>query len=894
MRFAVLKVRRFQILIVVILSLFTSCGNEESWTYKAWHNTLAHYNIFFNGEQKWLETHQTVRESYKEDFRKPIELFNYGSLTGLQANLAAMDEVIKKASTMIDKHPKSKWVDDAYLLTGKAYLFKGDATAAINIFEYVYSQYSDPVIRFKAKLWTVKALLLQNKIVDAEAMAQFVIKNPELPKRMLFEAQLTLGAIYHKQKKFQQSAELLSKALPNIKNRMDKYRVYFALGQSYQQLEDFEKAERAYSKVPKFNPPYEITFNSQIEQVSILSAKQQNYERANKILERMLRDDKNIDYRGKIYFRMALNQLNANDREKAVATLRKSVVESQSDNNQKTTSYLKLGDIHYANRQFEWAGKYYDSAFRVLDETHPNFESILKRNEILSELLGHLVTIKQNDSLIRMANDEPFRDRVIKAQKKAEKESAERIKKALANQQYNNNSSNLPFGAGNMPGNTNMPSMPAMGGGVGGSTFPFYNVITRKNGKNEFKRKWGNRSNSDYWKYASKMQSNQALNNNNPNSPGTNSDPKDSISNTSDPQITDNSNQEFLKDVPKEDQKYYRGIPFKKKKQLEMLKEVEIALFESANIYKERLAEYPTAVSQFEQLVSRFDTSKYLPQAFYELVKLNRLVGRPTLAKLHQDTLKRKFPESIYVKMLENPEALKNIRKSQIAGSQIIQKKFDSMSMAFQQGDYKSAKKIKLATDYSYSGNALQPRFDYLYALCMLKTDSAKAIPYLEQLPLDYPNTDASEKAKDLIRLLTERNTMSNVSSDTLLQQSASFTIYDETIPLQVAIIIPKSANKNMVKAMISDLNKKDFSFDKLVMGRTLALNEEYLLIVENFPDNDKALFYMRYLRKQQSLFNSRGVSNYSVVAIQPANLQSILIKQEAGEYIDWYQKQYP
>ena len=893
MRFAVLKVRRFQFLIVLILSLFTSCGNEESWTYKAWHNTLAHYNIFFNGEQKWLETHQTVRESYKEDFRKPIELFNYGSLTGLQANLAAMDEVIKKASTMIDKHPKSKWVDDAYLLTGKAYLFKGDATAAINIFEYVYSQYSDPKIRFKAKLWTVKALLLQEKIVEAEAMAQFVIKNPELPKRMLSEAQFTLGAIYQKQKKYQQSAELLSLALPNIKNRMDKYRVYFALGQSYQQLEEFDKAERAYAKVPKFNPPYEITFNSQIEQVSILSAKQQNYERANKILERMLRDDKNIDYRGKIYFRMALNQLDAKDSKKAIATLRKSVIESQSDNNQKTTSFLKLGDIHYANRQFEWAGKYYDSAFRVLDESHPNFENILKRNEILSELLGYLVTIKQNDSLIRMANDQKFRDRAIKAQKKAEREAEERAKQALADQRNNNRVPNQPFGAGNMPGNPNMPSMPAMGGGAGGSTFPFYNVITRKNGKNEFQRKWGNRSNSDFWKYAAKMQSNQSVNNNS-NTVNTNNDPKDSSSSSPISPTADNSNQEFLKDIPKQDQKYYRGIPFKKKKQENMLKEVEVALFESATIYKDRLAEYPTAVSQFERLVSRFDTSKYLPQAFYELVKLNRLIGRPTLAKLHQDTLKRKFPESIYVKMLENPEALKNIRKSQIAGSQIIQKKFDSMSVAFQQGDYQRAKEIKLATDYSYSGNALQPRFDYLYALCMIKTDSAKAIPYLEQLPLDYPNTEAAIKAKDLIRLLTERNVVSEVPSDTLLQQRQSFTNYDETIPLQVAIVIPKSANKNMVKAMISDLNKKDFSFDKLVMGRTLALNDEYLIIVENFPENDKAIFYMRYLRKQTSLFNSRGVSNYSVVAVQPANLQSILLKQEAREYIDWYQKLYP
>ena len=234
MRFAFIRALRPTYVTFGLLTalLFSSCGNESSWTYKAWHNTLAHYNIYFNGEQKWLETYQVVRESYKDDFRKPINLFNYGTVESLQGNLGAMDEVVKKASTMIDKHPKSKWVDDAYLLTGKAYLFKGDAIAAINIFDFVSSQYKDPKIVFQAKLWSVRALLLQGKIIDAEAMAATILKNPKLPKELFHVAQFTLGAIYHQQKKYQQSADLLQKALPRLTDRMDCYRTHFALGQA--------------------------------------------------------------------------------------------------------------------------------------------------------------------------------------------------------------------------------------------------------------------------------------------------------------------------------------------------------------------------------------------------------------------------------------------------------------------------------------------------------------------------------------------------------------------------------------------------------------------------------------------------------------------------------------
>ena len=56
--------------LVGCIAFFSGCSNEASWTYKAWHNTLAHYNTFFNAEQKWLETMELTREGFKDDFRK--------------------------------------------------------------------------------------------------------------------------------------------------------------------------------------------------------------------------------------------------------------------------------------------------------------------------------------------------------------------------------------------------------------------------------------------------------------------------------------------------------------------------------------------------------------------------------------------------------------------------------------------------------------------------------------------------------------------------------------------------------------------------------------------------------------------------------------------------------
>ena len=381
--------------ILLCLSLW-SCRNEKSWFYKQWHNTLAHYNTYFNAEQKWLETVDLSREAYIEDFRKPMELFNYGTVEALKGNQSSMDDVIKRASTMIDRHPKSKWVDDAYLLIGKAYLFKGDVNAALEIFDIVSTQYKDPEIQFTSKLWMIKGLLLNGKIIEAEAATQSILANKDLPKKLLPQVQFTLANIYHKQKKFKQSSELLLQALPYIHDRMDKYRSFFALGQAFQAIEEYELAEKYYSKIYRFNPPYEIAFNAQISRVELLSVKQKNYFKANQILLSMLKDDKNIEYTGQIYYRLGKNELNAKRTNQAIEKFKISAIHSKLDPAQKTTSFLSIGDIYYNQKLYELAGVYYDSANQSLDEKHPDFDAIVAKNEIFGDLLKNLIKIKSN------------------------------------------------------------------------------------------------------------------------------------------------------------------------------------------------------------------------------------------------------------------------------------------------------------------------------------------------------------------------------------------------------------------------------------------------------------------------------------------------------------------
>ena len=850
--------------------MFWSCSNPQSWTYKQWHNTLAHYNKFFNAEQKWLETFDNVRDNAKEDFRQPIELFNYGTVESLQGNLAAMDDVIKRASTMIDRHPKSKWVDDAYHLTAKAYLLKGDVNAAIDLFEFVNSQFTNPEIKYLSKLWTVRALLLKGKIIDAEALAESLLNNKELPKSLYTTAQFTLGAIYHKQKKYTQSAELLEKALPKLTNRMDKYRTYFALGQAYQKLGKFDKAELAYSKIPRYNPPYELTFNAQIAQVEILSVNSKNYQRTNKILNSMLRDDKNIEYKGQIYYRMALNELNAGKQPKAIETLKTSVRYSQQDAAQRTTSYLKLGDLYFGSKSYEIAGLYYDSANKSLDEKHPDFEKILAKNAQLGDLLTHLVRIKNNDSLLRMVTDRNFKNEKIKQAIQAEKDLAK-----LAEKKSKAGNAPKPGFGGGLPN----PNLPDAGMGGGGSSFPFYNFNTRKSGMATFQQMWGNRPNSNFWRYNAKI---MAANNSDTaaseNGPATNK--------------VETIDSNLLAGVSAEERKYYLGLPLTPLMQKTLIKEIEESHFKLAEIYQNRLNEPLEAIFYNSALLSRFPLSTYKPQTLYNLIKLYGANNNEALATQFTDTLQQKFPESIYLKMLKNPNTVEVIRSTNNESNIAISAKYDSMVLAFQLGNYKEAISIKLATDKKYSGNSLQPRFDFVYAVCLLRLDDAKAIPILEQLIADYPNSDVSEKAKTLIEAYQRIKNPIVVDSALLDSANALYVSQKASDPLNCLLIVPKGSNLNLIKSAISDLNKKEFSLENMLIGQSVVAGSKYLILIENFENPEKAKFYRQFLLKQQSYFSGKGLFEYSVVCINPENFIRLSKSFDWQSYMDWFEKE--
>jgi hypothetical protein len=436
-----------------------------------------------------------------------------------------------------------------------------------------------------------------------------------------------------------------------------------------------------------------------------------------------------------------------------------STIHSKLDPAQKTTSFLSIGDIYYNQKLYELAGVYYDSANQSLDEKHPDFDAIVAKNEIFGDLLKNLIKVKSNDSLVRMVNDKDWRKAKIKEAIQREKTEEARAK--------------LP--QPKTPGNMNqLPGNPDMNNGMANSnsSFPFYNMLSRKKGEDDFVKNWGKRDDKDFWRYSSRKQS-AIVNNSNDTSTSTSGSAKkiETIDST------------LFADVPKEEKRFYAQLPLSPSKQEEKSKETEIAIFKCAEIYQNRLQDFNQAIYNYTLLLNRYPKTEYYAQSLYELVKLNRLLDNVAEAERLRAELETKFPQSIYRKLLDNPNQAADIENTdKYSTSKEITNFYDSMVKAYQTENYDLAKKIKMGADKSYAGNNYQPRFDFVYALCALKLKEPKALEYFEQITVDYPNTDVSERAHNILDFTKRAKELAALPKDSLAKKLLQITLLKSTM----------------------------------------------------------------------------------------------------------------
>lgn len=833
---------------------------------------LSRYNAYFHAQLRLDENIETLKGKNKDDFSKILPVYPYGGEDEANTIANEMDEVMKKCSRVIQEHPNSRWEDDCFFLVGQAHFFKFDPYAAIETFQFVYSEYPESKIKYRSQIWIMKCYLRQNNLPNAESILSLIKQESSFPKEYQYELNATAGDLYAREGKYTVAIEYLEKALSQAHKRDEKYRLHFILGQLYNKTENFSMAVSHFDRVIRMNPPYDFIFQSNLFLASLIEKTGKSAAKnARKHLKRMLKDDKNLDYFDQIYFELGRLEEKSGNMAQALEYFNLSLRSNKGNKAQLANTYLYLARYFFESKQYAKAQAYYDSCSFNISQDHPDYNGVIARQKVLSVLTENLTTIEVQDSLLQLASL-PLDEISKRVDAQIRKEKQEQEEKRKKEEDAKNN----PLPDNNFPGGTPAPGgTPTPGGGAGGLWY-FYNQSAMSAGYNDFTRLWGNREHTDYWRVNSKARTitRPQLGGNDKK------EEKDEDKILKYNENTDTEKQEILKGIEKDKQKYYLPIPLSPTSKKVAHAKIEDALFKVGKIYQYDLKECEASYPFYQKLLERYPESKLGAETVFNLHKCYKDAGNQSKADEMAKLLASKYPATTYNDIVNRRDVAVNSSEDKK-----IENFYQTLYEAYLKGDYQSVMAKKLEFDKTNAGNPFQARFDYLYALCVAKTQGVDAyLPLLKILVETYPSDPVAKEARNTIDFFERKN---QVAKDTIPQKFSN-----DSREAYLYMLVLNGAKSDKAEVAMNEYNRKSFPSENLKV-KVMFLDGKEVVTVQGLSNKSRAEKYYVDLLKQIDLFLSIGITNPEYYYISESNLKIILAGTPISEYKTFFEKIY-
>lgn len=503
---------------------------------RAYQNTMAQYNYFFNGEEELKGFIQTARNLHEDDFTSELISFYDYSLNNTAKH--SIDSIIYRANANIVLHDlRNNWIDDSYLLLAKAYFFHKNFDTAASVLQFINYTFDNkedgmdvPIgsnlrntkgkfsiatvdkrrfwesenVRNESMLWQARTYIETGELNEGISLLQLLKSDAVFPKKLypFLNEQLAYG--YYQMELYDSAATYLANAIDHASDSYARSRWYFLIGQLWQKKENWQKAYTWYKKANETTVHPIIGVYSKINMIRIDAKNTQRpWTDLAAELERMGKREKYSLFKDIIYFEMAKLAIQNYAFDKANDWLLVSIKKNISNAPQKQKAFELLANINYQNDQYPISKIAYDSVTTIL-KTNPNYDQIVLRKKWMSDIVTNDKIIKSQDTLqyIYQLAPEIQKDFANKWIQRTKKETTKLANLFLDNSivkdldvntdNNQNNLSNNNFNAisNNSGANSNNTS----------STYYFDNTSSISQGKQSFIQKWGDRPNVDEWR----------------------------------------------------------------------------------------------------------------------------------------------------------------------------------------------------------------------------------------------------------------------------------------------------------------------------------------------------------------------------------------------------------
>ncbi|MBK9421706.1 MAG: hypothetical protein IPN44_11765 [Flavobacteriales bacterium] len=864
---------RFLLPLLAILVVVSCSTRKDAFLNRTFHALVTRDNSWFNANTKLQEAVADMQKAYVDDYDQVLPIFVNGTEDQAKGMVPTMEECIEKCATVIDRNSmefdgkeKNNWIDDAWFVIGQSHFYKRSYLDAERTFDYIGRRYKGQDKQMEAKIWLARTAVQLEQYAKAQSVLDEIKGQKVLPKNFQHDQLSAVQAdVDLKRGKVDDAILSLEHAVDITKAKKDRIRWTYILAQLYQAKGLDDKAIATYGRVTRMGAPYEMDFQAQVQQA--LAFDRGDSKKLRQKLVRMLRDEKNVDHYDMIHYAVADLDLKENKPADAIAQLKQSTKVSTTDTRQKAKSFLKLADLYFDDKKYPDAQHYYDSTTTVLAETHPRFEEVKTRADVLGDLVDQLDIIDREDSLQAFAKLDPeerekrvkelIRDR--ERQEEQEKQEADDARELIANN----------------PAPQADQGTPAAGG-----AWYFYNPVQISRGLSDFKKKWGNRPNDDDWRRTDK--SGSALVDVAEETGPDSAVAPSSLSAAGEPAWKDPSN--YLKDIPETPAMLDSSNS-----------RICKALYLTGMIYKEKLKDVDNAIESFQVLNDRFEDCRYTPESNYQLYRIylakeaggNFMDFGGASSKHYAEVIMERWPGSEFARLVQNPDQLQADQAAKSAESQA----YDELYAQFRQGAYNGVIVTANGVLEQQPRNHLRPKYALLKAMAIgglhLTGPFREA---LARVSADFPGTDEA-KAAEAIQANLRKSDQPQAPVETP-QVKAEYS--EAAGDHFVVFMVPDTAKSIAdIKAAISDFNKQYFRNTPIEVSASIWDPHTQVVLIRLFQTKEKAMDYYSLFETDAGVLKGINDQGYPLFAISSGNYTQFYTKKDEEGYVGFFERNY-
>lgn len=761
------------LLLLLTAGLLVSCSTQKNTaTTRFYHKTTAHFNTVYNGRVAFDEGMEAQRKGHVDNYTELLPMYIVADKKTAAMGKGNFETAIEKSQKAIKRHsikrkPKkpsgrmsdkqkayfarkefNPYLRHAWMMFADAQFQKGEFIEAASSYNYILRLYSDqPDIASVARAKLARCYVLLDWPYDAEDVFS-KIRRDSISPRGQRELEASRAAYLIATGQLKEAITPLASTAKHTKNKLQRARLYYLLGQLQQQAGDNQAAYKSLGKCVHLNPPYELAFNARILQTEVM-ANGQGKAMIRK-LRRMTKNPNNENYLDRIYYAIGNIYMASRDTMQTIYAWKKGIEESTQNGYAKAVVLQHLGELYWERENYIDATDCYNQLAGMMDKERDEYPEVQRRSKVLSEIEPHLSAVKLQDSLQALAKlpEKEYLaaiDRVIDDLKKKEKEAE---KKAAA--MGTNAAGAQARTTNNATANNNAAG--AVRRGSQSATFYFYNPQTVAQGKQEFERRWGRRPNEDNWRRSAKTSAD-----------GTSFDGGDMAQ--GDSLFADgmgenemlSEEEQHLKDSLENDphhrEYYLKQIPFTEEQVEASNLLIRDGLYHGGVLEMEKIESFALSRKTLLRLVENFPDFEKMDDVYYHLFLLAMRQGDDEQMNYYLSLLQSEFADTKLTKTLSNPRFLELAQHGRHLEDTLYAQTYD----AYKRGEYWQVEQNFQQSSRDFEEGAHRGKFLFVRAMSQLYSGQRDSFfVSMKQVAEKYSKDEISEMAKAIVKGLEE------------------------------------------------------------------------------------------------------------------------------------------